>query len=103
METTLTFLQDHPRYNEEKPVRRVGFLDRLMEWQSNYEYVDEEDSSVTNIRGYRNNLPLQQAGFQFLLHQCIYELNIEKFDTCSEEYDNPTAYLEETTRSENNA
>ena len=55
MEATLTFLQDHPRYKEEKPFRRVAFPNLLMEWQLNYGYVDEEDISVTDIRGNRNN------------------------------------------------
>lgn len=97
MKTTLTFLEDLPRYEDEKPFRFVGFPNLPQEWQSNCEYIDEKDISLTDVRGNENSFSLEEAGFAFRQHQSACDLDIEKFDTEGKDFANLTAYLEEST------
>ena len=96
MRTTLTFLEDLRRYEDEKPFRFVGFPSLPEEWQSNCKYIDQEDISVTDVRGNENDFSLVEAGFAFRRHQSACDLDLEHFDTRGKDISKLTAYLEES-------
>ncbi|KAF4633454.1 hypothetical protein G7Y89_g4665 [Cudoniella acicularis] len=97
MHTKLTFLEDLPLYDEEKPFRFVGFPNLPSEWQSNCTYVDKK-VVVSDARGREKEFVLDDYGFKFIKHKSSCDLNMSEFDITGKNEQNLAAYLEESLR-----
>ncbi len=94
--TALTFLEDLPQYQEEKPYRFVGFPNLPKQWQSNCQYIDHENICLSDVRRREEKLSLDGAGFRYLHHKSNCDLDIVKFSKVSKDTANLDAYLEES-------
>lgn len=96
MYTSLTFLEDLPLYEEEKPFRLVGFPNMPSEWQTNCKYVDRENVMVSDVRGCEENFHLDDFGFKFIKHRSKCSLDLREFDVSGKNEQNLAAFLEES-------
>jgi hypothetical protein len=96
MLTTLTFIEDNPLYNEEKPFRLVGFPNMPSDWQTNCKFVDQPNIVVLDARSHEKDFVLDDCGFKFIQHQSQCCLDIEEFGLSKKNSQNLVKYLEES-------
>lgn len=96
MLTTVKFLKELPKYEQEQPYELYGFPVREAGRITNCEFEYVHDLKVASARLNMYDFKLEDCGFQYVKHESKISLTAENFEMAGNQSKVVLSYLEET-------
>jgi hypothetical protein len=95
MEVSMRFLDDIPRWDEEKPYE-IFVESNIQCKKSNVVLVDHSNVKVEDLRGIEHECSLEEEGFEFIKHQFKFRPTAADFESAESSETVVTPFLVET-------